>query len=186
VGVHVVRLWQTKAAAVCAASGALAGAAARAWRPEILTLPRIAVLLCVCLTLAAIRPMEGAFILARSGPQSTYLWDASPYVAQLVSDKVLGDQGMQALEATAVSELAVRAKSSSAQTLTVSIVYQRTGAVSPAYGVATFNGVEKVCTIVVSRVDVAKNGVMWVNEIGDGHVPHDVAIKISGQLPPSQ
>ncbi len=141
-------------------------------------------LLCVCLTFGAIRPIQGAFILARSGPQSTYLWDASQYVLQLVSDKQLGDQGMQALEATAVGELAVRAKSSSAQTLALSIVYQRTGAMNPAYGVATFNGVEKVCTIVVARADVAKNGLMWAEEIADGHVPHAVAIKITGQLPP--
>ncbi len=146
----------------------------------------IVVFLSASLTLAAVRPMQGTFILARSGPQSTYLWDASPYVAQLVSDKQLGDQGIQALEATAVGELAARAKSSSAQTLAVSVVYQRTGAISPAYGVATFNGVEKVCTIIVSRATLAKNGLTWAKEIADGHVPPDVTIKVTGQLPPPQ
>jgi len=135
---------------------------------------------------AAVRPMQGAFILARTGPQSTYLWDASQYVAQLVGDKQLGEQGIQALEATAVGELAVQAKASSSQTLAVSIIYQRTGAVSPVYNVATFTGVEKVCTIVVPRADVVKNGSAWANEIADGHVPRDVAITITGKLPPPQ
>jgi hypothetical protein len=146
----------------------------------------IVVFVSASLTLAAVRPVQGSFIFARGGRQSTYLWDASQYVAQLVSDKQLGDQGMQALEATAVGELAARARSSSAQTLAVSIVYQRTGAISPVYGVATFNGVEKVCTIIVSRESVAKNGLTWANEIADGHVPPGVAIKIEGQLPPPQ
>lgn len=147
----------------------------------------IVLILCAGLTLAAaVRPMQGAFILARVGPQSTYVWDASQYIAQLVTDKQLDDQGMHALEATAVGELAVQAKSSSARTLAVTIIYQRTGAVSPVYNVATFTGVEKLCTIAVTRADVAENGAAWSNEIADGHVPHDVAIKVTGKLPPLQ
>jgi hypothetical protein len=130
--------------------------------------------------------MQGAFILARTGPQSTYVWDASQYIGSLVADKQLGDAGMQALEATAVGELADQAKSSSARTLAVTIIYQRTGAVSPAYNVATFTGVEKLCTIIVTRADVAKNGSAWANEIADGHTPPGVAIKMTGKLPPPQ
>src|ERR1700680_415833 len=106
----------------------------------------------------SIRPVAGPVILARSGAQSTYLWDASPYVAQLVTERNVDDAGMRAIEATAVTILRDKAASSRAKTLILRIVYTRSGAVSPVYGTLTFAGVEKLATLTAARDAIEKRG----------------------------
>lgn len=133
-----------------------------------------------------IRPATGPVILARSGAQSTYLWDATPYVAQLMTDKNVGDAGLHTLEGTAVSVLHDKALSSHAKTLILRVVYTRSGAVSPIYGSLTFNGVEKLATFTASRNSAVKYGAAWSQEVIAGKIPHDLDVQITGKLPPPQ
>jgi hypothetical protein len=133
-----------------------------------------------------IRPVLGPVILARTGVQSTYLWDATPYVTQLVADKDLGDTGMRALLGTAMSVIRLKAQTSHSKTLSLRVVYTRSGAVSPAYGTLTFNGVEKVATLTASRDSILKLGAGWAQEVADGKNPHGLAVEITGKLPPPQ
>ncbi len=135
---------------------------------------------------AQVRPVRGPVILARSGATSTYLWDASPYVAQLVSEKNLGDVAMRALEGTAVSVLREKAKSSHSKMLLLRIVYTRSGAVSPAYGTLTFNGVEKLATVTAARDAILKKGSAWPQNVTDGKIPRELKLEITGNLPPQQ
>lgn len=133
-----------------------------------------------------IRPVAGPVILARSGVQSTYLWDASPYVTQLVADRDVGDAGMRTLEGTAVSVLRAKAASSRAKILILHVVYTHSGAVSPVYGTLTFNGIEKLVTLTVARDVVIKRGAAWAQDVADGKIPHDLKVEITGKLPPPQ
>ncbi len=142
-----------------------------------------------CLDLAIadpIRPVIGPVILARTGVQSTYLWDATPYVTQLVADKDVGDSGMHALLGTAMSAMLQEAPASHAMTLTLRVVYTRSGDVSPVYGTLTFNGVEKVATLTASRGAIMKFGAVWAQDLANGKFPHDFKVEITGKLPPPQ
>jgi len=132
----------------------------------------------------AIRPADGPIVLARSGATAIYLWDASPYVASLLKEGVTSDAGMRALEATAVSILADKASTNAdARTLSIRVVYQKTGAVSPAYGTATFNGIEKVMTVSLMRDDAVRSGKQFASDVAAGNVPSQVHIDVTGVLP---
>ncbi|HEY5096204.1 MAG TPA: hypothetical protein VII69_13915 [Candidatus Eremiobacteraceae bacterium] len=133
-----------------------------------------------------VRPVAGPVILARSGVQSTYLWEASPYVAKLVDDKNVGDAGLRTLEGTAVSVLRDKAVSSHSKTLILRVVYTRSGAVSPVYGTLTFNGVENLATLTAARDAIIKFGAVWNEEIANGTIPHNLKVAITGKLPPPQ
>lgn len=131
-----------------------------------------------------LRPVEGPIILERYGPTPEYLWNASVYVAHLVAEKVLGDEGMHALEGSAVAALAEKTKRSVARMVSIRVVYARTGAVSRVYNSATFVGMEAVCTITASRADLQKHASEWIAKIAEGDAPSGVKIEITGKLPP--
>ncbi|MDE2482725.1 MAG: hypothetical protein KGN02_11090 [bacterium] len=135
---------------------------------------------------ADVRPLAGSIVMARAGSSPIFLWNATDYVAKLVSDKVLGDDGMHALEATAVTGLAQKVASSSAATVAIRVVYAKTGAVSPVYGTPTFTGMENVLTISAPRGALVKNAGPWATQLADGKVPAGVKIVVSGKLPPPQ
>lgn len=134
-----------------------------------------------------VRPLLGPIIMARSGAASLYLWNATSYVTQLVSDKIFDQQGLHALEETALSEMADRAKNNrSANTVSIKVFYAKTGAVNPAYGSATFVGMENVVTITAPRANLVRNSEAWISQISSGEVPSEVKIDITGKLPPRQ
>jgi len=154
-----------------------------------------ATLLCALLVLVSsvgtafaddVRPVAGPVILARSGVQATYLWDASPYVAKLVGDKDVGDAGLRTLEGTAVAVLRDKARTSRSKTLVLRVVYTRSGEVSPVYGTLTFNGVENLATLTAARDAIVKFGAAWNGEIAHGTTPANLKIAITGKLPPPQ
>jgi hypothetical protein len=135
----------------------------------------------------AFRPVSGAVIMAKATSTSTlFIWDATPYVTQLVADKVLGDDGLHAIEASAIQALADKAKKVTTAALTLRVLYSKTGAVSPVYGAPTFAGIERVMTISVERTALAKNADAWSTTLGKGTTPDGVKIDVSGQLPPAQ
>jgi len=135
---------------------------------------------------AGVRPFLGSLILARSGAQSLYLWDASKYVAQLVSDKDLGPQGLRDLEATAIKALAAKIRSSRAKSVALSVLYSKTGAVSPVYGTATFAGVEKVLTLSSSRSELVRYAARDADQLLRGANVGAIHVTVTGTLPPAQ
>lgn len=130
-----------------------------------------------------VRPLDGAFVLARTGVSASYLWNATPFVAKLVADKVLGDAGMRAIEATAIDTLAERAVRSSAKTLVLKVVYERTGSVSAVYGTPTFAGLENVLTLSADRAALLKNRAVWTKAVQDGSAAKGLAVSVTGKLP---
>ena len=148
---------------------------------------------CACLfavlpgsTLAQpVRPISGALVVAQTNPAGARLiWDATSYVTDLVTQKMGGDPGMRAIEATALLALADKSKSLSATTLTLSVTYAKTGAVSPVYGSATFAGFEPVVTIVAKRAALNQHAAAWSAQLANGTVPRGVTVSVTGQLPP--
>jgi hypothetical protein len=144
------------------------------------------VLLSAALALAEpVRPLNGPVIVAReSAGDARLIWDATAYVTQLVSEKIGGERGLHALEATALRALAEKGKSLPATTLTLSVTYAKTGAVSPVYGSATFAGFEPVVTIVAKRAALARHAAAWSAQLANGTVPPGVTVSVTGQLPP--
>ncbi len=133
---------------------------------------------------AVVPPLHGSVILARSGDESLFLWDASPYVAQLVENRQTGPEGLHLIEATAITELAKRARTSRASYLTMKVLYVRTGAVSKVYGSPTFAGAEDVVHLGASRRDLLKYGPAWASELARGQPARGVTLEIKGSLPP--
>ncbi|HET9393759.1 MAG TPA: hypothetical protein VFO29_09625 [Candidatus Rubrimentiphilum sp.] len=127
----------------------------------------------------------GNVIEARSNAATTlFLWDATPYVTSLVHDRNVGNAGLHALEAAAVRSLASHARSSRAKAVTLRVLYQKTGAVSPVYGNPTFAGVEVVLSIHADRKTLQKNAVAWETALAQGTVPKGLLLQVLGKLPP--
>lgn len=122
--------------------------------------------------------------MARSGSAATYIWNATPYVAKLVADQHFGDRGIQDLEETALQVLVAKAPLSHAQTMSVKIVYERNGSVSPVYGTPTFAGIEAVATLSAKRADLLRNSNVWQQSLSKGAVPSGLTIAVTGKLPP--
>ena len=133
------------------------------------------------------RPVTGTVVMARSANGSTlFIWEATPFVAQLVTDKLLGDDGLHALEATAILALAEKAKKASTPAVVLRVTYARTGAVSPVYGTPTFEGVERVVTLSAQRATLEKNADAWSSAFATGATPRGVTVEVTGKLPPPQ
>jgi hypothetical protein len=131
----------------------------------------------------SVRPLAGTVIMARAGAAPLYVWNATPYVAQLGTDKLLGDPGLHALEATAVTALAEKAKSQTSSTIAVRVVYEKTGAVSPLYRTATFEGLEDVFTITADRKALVGSAAAWATSLQGGKTPQGLTIAVTGALP---
>ena len=133
----------------------------------------------------AVRPMQGHVVEARATSASTlFLWDATPYVITLVHDRVLGNAGLRAIQATAATVLAQRAKTARSRDVVLRILYQKTGAVNPAYGAPTFEGVEVVAVLSARAKEVVRNGAAWAAQLAKGHAPKGLTVQILGRLPP--
>ncbi len=136
---------------------------------------------------AQVRPLQGNVIMAKSTPAAAlYVWNATPYVTQLVGDKLLGDPGMRAIEATALKALVAKAKGVHATELSIHVLYEKTGAVSPVYGTPTFMGMEKVATLRATRKRLLASGASWVDAVAAGTTPPGLTVEVTGKLPPPQ
>lgn len=132
-----------------------------------------------------IRSVEGQVIEARvMGSTTLYLWDATPYVVDLVHDHLVGTAGLVAFEEAAVRVLSERAKTAASKNIVLRVLYKKTGAVNPAYGTPTFTGVEKVFTMRASRKNVTKYAGRWIESLTRGVIPQGLLIEITGKLPP--
>jgi hypothetical protein len=126
---------------------------------------------------------EGTVVVARGGSNALVLWDATPVVIQIVSDKTDRTAAMRSLEAQGLSILLQkRSAYSNAKSVTLRIIYKKTGAVSAAYGMASFDGIERLAEITATTA-VLKRDSNLSSEISSGKVPEGVIVKISGAYP---
>jgi hypothetical protein len=127
----------------------------------------------------------GTVVMAKSTPDALLLWDSSPVLAKMVADKVGEAHALSTLESDAMAIATQRSSGlSTAKTITVQVIYSKTGAVSPVYNTPTFAGVEKVLTVSGTPSDIAKNGATYTEQLSHGTVPAAVKVAITGKLPP--
>jgi len=146
-------------------------------------------MICCCVLLpvggafAADMP-EGSVIVTKTHGDALAIWDATPVLTGLVSRKAGHDDIMRELESDAatimVQKLPVYKKT--ARTLTLMVLYAKTGAISPTYNVATFEGVEKLLTLRAStRTRLAGDP---ARDFRAGKTPASVQLRVIGKLPP--
>jgi hypothetical protein len=132
-----------------------------------------------------VRPIEGVVTEVRiAGATTFYHWDATPFVVHLVDDHLVGAAGLRALETTALKALAGRTKTSRTRGLVLRVLYQKTGAVNPAYGTPAFAGVETVLTMRATRANLAGHAAQWQTALVQGRIPAGLSIAVTGNLPP--
>jgi hypothetical protein len=127
----------------------------------------------------------GTVLLAKTGEQALVIWDATSTVTTIVSDKTPRDVALQTLESQAVTVAASKAPVlPSAKTITVRIIYEMSGDVSPVYKTATFTGFQHLVAVTVPKLDLAKNAASYSKALAAGTVPADVKVDKTGDLPP--
>ena len=77
------------------------------------------------------------------------MWDASPVVASIVKNRLSDADANALLERDASRVLATMAPNFGGETrsVTVRVIYSKTGDVSPVYGTPTFAGIERYATL---------------------------------------
>lgn len=130
--------------------------------------------------------VAGHFVLARASEDALVLFDASPEVAAIVTNKTSDADANDGLERDALKVLAAMLPKldKSTKSVTVRVTYNKTGAVSPVYGAPTFAGVERYALLAVNYKEAAADRDKW-KELDPKHaVPSWISFKVIGQLPP--
>lgn len=130
--------------------------------------------------------VPGHAVLARPTGEALVIWDATPLVASIVAEK-LSDADANAL--VAHDALRVLAKMQpnverAATSITVRVIYSKTGEVSPVYGTATFAGVERYATLTARAADLRTDKGKWRELDDKAALPNWLTFTIIGKLPP--
>jgi len=130
--------------------------------------------------------VPGHAVLAKPDGDALVIWDASPVVASIVKSKTADADANDLLERDAARVLVTMAPNvdKSAKTITVRVIYSKTGAVSPIYGTPTFMGIERYATLTVPAADAESDRDKWKELSVKTPVPAWFSFKIIGLLPP--
>ncbi len=161
---------------------------ARPVNHHLMRLARIATLVAACPCVPA-RADEskppGNVIVARPAGDALLIWDASADVAAIVANKTSDAEAKTLLERDAASALAASLSkvASDASSIALRLIYQKTGAVSPVYGSATFAGVERYATLRISGKDARSDRDRWRELAAAKPLPPWFAFDVTGELP---
>jgi len=127
--------------------------------------------------------VPGHIVLAKPDGQALVIWDASSVVAAIVKNKINDTQANDLLErdAAKVLQKTTPELDKSAKTITVRIIYAKSGAVSPIYGTPTFTGFERYATLTATLADVKSKKTQFDAKTA---LPPGFAYKVIGLLPP--
>jgi hypothetical protein len=128
---------------------------------------------------------EGAVVVAHGAPDVVIVWDASNELILMQGRSLGSDAILHHLQSDAVSIAADRARrfGSRAAKIQVRVIYSKTGAVSPVYQVATFEGIEQLMTVTVAASPVRTRAGTWETALAGGTVPSGVGVVVTGALP---
>ncbi len=155
--------------------------------PSVFAATRCAVFVACAAALGApaLADVKGDVFQSKGGEEPLLVWNATPAVVDIVDAKQPRDAALHDLEASAVDVLAERAPTlKDAKRLTVRVVYEKTGAVNPAYGTATFLGVERLFELSADAATIQTSHQALADALRAGKVPAAVHIVASGVLPP--
>ncbi len=127
----------------------------------------------------------GNVIVARPAGNALLIWDASADVTAIVANKTSDADARTLLERDAANALATSLSkvANDASSVTLRVIYQKTGAVSPVYGSATFAGVERYATLRISGKDARADRDRWRELAADNPLPAWFAFDVTGELP---
>jgi hypothetical protein len=129
--------------------------------------------------------VPGHVVLARAEGDALLIWDSTAEVAAIVSDKLSDAAANARLERDALRVLAAeQSKVTSAKSITVRVVFSKTGDVSPVYGSPTFAGIERYATLKIDAADVSSDRDKWKELADDATPPAWVKFDVVGELPP--
>lgn len=128
---------------------------------------------------------QGTVTLTRARGDAIVVWDATSELAALVAQKPTKKDALQHLESEAALVFGNRAAGlkRTARTLTVLVLYTKTGAISPTYHVATFEGVERLFTF-KARVNDSARASGWAEQLRAGRTVSGISVNVTGELPP--
>ncbi len=149
----------------------------------------LAAALTVCISTAPVfadESVPGHAVLARASEDALILWDASPVVASIVKNRLSDADANALLERDASRVLATMAPNFGGETrsVTVRVIYSKTGDVSPVYGTPTFAGIERYATLTLSGPDVRSDRDRWRELGAKMALPPWFTFKVTGLLPP--
>lgn len=130
--------------------------------------------------------VPGHVLIMRTGGNALIIWDATPEVAAIVSEKTALAAANLRLERKALRVLAQVAPKleRTAASATVRVTYEESGDVSPVYGTLIFAGVERYATLSISSRDIRSDRDRW-KELGlASALPNWIDFKVVGRLPP--
>jgi len=127
----------------------------------------------------------GSVTLTRARGDALVVWDATDELTAIVAQKPTKKSALDRLESDAAQVFSERAPSlrKTAKTLTILVLYTKTGAISPVYHTATFEGVERLLTL-KAPVNQSAKATMWAQQLRAGRTVSGLSIHVTGQLPP--
>jgi hypothetical protein len=144
----------------------------------------VLVLFSAGIVVAAEDANTSSVVVAKTAGDAVLIWDASPEVASLLEKKLADDKISEQLEVGAAKVLLARAKElPNARTITVKVVYERTGAVSPIYKTATLTGLERLLSVSAPRADALEHGSAWSKTLQQGTLPSGITATVTGKYP---
>jgi len=128
---------------------------------------------------------QGTITLTKARGDALIVWDATDELASLISKKPTRKATLAQLESDAALIYGDRAPAlkKNARSLTILVLYTKTGAISPTYHTATFEGVERLLTVKAQTADF-KHAAQWSQSLAAGKTPAGISLEIIGQLPP--
>jgi hypothetical protein len=128
---------------------------------------------------------SGSVTVTRARGDAIVVWDATPELSVLIAQDASKKSMIARLESDAADVFGSKAPalSRNARTLSVIVLYTKSGAISPTYHVATFEGVERLFVLKAATKDSAQAHT-WSMDFLRGVVPKAVSLTTTGSLPP--
>jgi len=155
------------------------------------SLPRIVPVLAILTALAtsslaaADSAPPGKVIVARTDGNAMLIYNASGEVASIVTSKTSDADANDRLERDALQALASKLPLlQSAKNVTVRVIYDKVGSVSPTYGSLTYAGVERYANLTMNIADAKTNRDRW-KDAASSHAPLPswISFQVVGELP---
>jgi hypothetical protein len=126
---------------------------------------------------------QGAISVARTTGKAVIVWQATPLIATMIAAKESDGKAFADLESQALEIIKARkAMFGEASSVSVHVLYAKTGPVNPTYKVAVFAGIERILTVTADQAAL-KNSSTWPKAVDPAHLPPGVTISIDGKLP---
>ena len=127
----------------------------------------------------------GKVIVARTDGNATLIYNASPEVAAIVTSKASDADANDRLKRDALQALASKLPLlQKAKSVTVRVIYDKVGAVSPTYGSLTFSGVERYANLTMNIADAKSNRDRWKDAASSQQpLPAWIDFAVVGELP---